>query len=254
MGILSPSDWVNAMSSDPTGSKQSAEDQMIFNNLALGEQQRQFDTTQANFRPFLNAGTNAVNQLSSSTAPGGLYYNPQFTMQDYQQSPAYQAMVQTQGLQNQGMSAQAAASGMLGSGNFANALQSNAQSNAAGAEGNAFNQWMNQLGQGYQMQAGMANLGIGSANNLGGFGANMANNAGNLLSNTGQALGNANVANRLYSNQAAANLSNNAGQGIGNWLASYYGGMGGGAASIYGSGAGAATSSLTADDLSASLF
>jgi hypothetical protein len=42
----------------------------------IAEQKRQFDVTQANLQPWLTAGTGALSQLTSGTAPGGSLVTP----------------------------------------------------------------------------------------------------------------------------------------------------------------------------------
>ena len=122
-------------------------------------------------------GPNALNQLMSQ------YGNKQFSMQDFQNSPAYQSMMGANRNMLDNASAQGAASGMLGSGNFASALQSGAQQNALAGEQNAFNQYY-QPASILQSVAGLSqnqNLGMG------GLSQNAAYNMGQNMIGAGNA-------------------------------------------------------------------
>jgi hypothetical protein len=135
-------------------------------------------------------GPNALNALMDR------YGNHQFNMNDFTNSAAYQSML---GPMNQGTSAQAAASGMLGSGNMQSALQQN----ALASEQTAFNQYyqpagilQSVAGLSQNQNLGMASLGQSNAYNMGQnmIGAGNAQAAGiigqgNAWSNMGSRMG-----------------------------------------------------------------
>ena len=146
-------------------------------------------------------GPNALNQLMSQ------YGNKQFSMQDFQNSPAYQSMMGANRNMLDNASAQGAASGMLGSGNFASALQSGAQQNALAGEQNAFNQYY-QPASILQSVAGLSqnqNLGMG------GLSQNAAYNMGQNMIGAG----NAQAAGMIGQGNAWSNTMNRMGSGMG---------------------------------------
>lgn len=157
---------------------------------SLDEQRRQFDTTQANQAPWLEAGRNALNQLS----------NPQA---NFMASPDY-AFRRDEGMR--GIERTAAARGGAASGNALKAL-SEFNSNLASGE---FTNWWNR-------QAGLAGVGQTSANALAGYGAQAAGNMGNSL----MAAGDARASGVLGT---ANSLAGGINSGIRNYLA-YRGGM-----------------------------
>ena len=139
-------------------------------------------------------GPNALNQLMSQ------YGNHTFDMNDFKNSAAYQSML---GPMNQGTTAQGAASGMLGSGNMASALQQN----ALASEQTAFNQYyqpagilQSVAGLSQNQNLGMASIGQGAAYNMG----------QNMIG-----AGNAQAAGMIGQGNAWSNTMNRMGSGMG---------------------------------------
>lgn len=134
------------------------------NQLAIREQQRQFDLTREDMQPWLQAGQSALGQMQALNSGD---------FSSFTQSPDYQ-FAYDQGLQ--ALDRSAAAGGMLTSG-------------GADADRIAFGQGLatQNYGNYYNRLAGLAGAGQNAAGGLGQFGANAASNIGNLQQATGQA-------------------------------------------------------------------
>jgi len=104
-----------------------------------------------------------------------------YTMNQFQNSPAYQSMLGANQLLLQNAPAQYAASGMLGSGNMQSGLQQQAQLNALQAEGQGYSQW-------YQPLSAVAGLGQAQASGNQQVGAQTAQSMGNNIVGAGNAL------------------------------------------------------------------
>ena len=202
---------------------------------ALDFQKQEFNTTQANEAPWLQAGQGALSQLSAGTAPGGSLVQPygqtfnpgQFTAPTgitEQNDPGYQARLQ---LGQQALEETAAAQGTQGGGQL-QAAENYGQNFASNEYGNVYNRALNTYNTNYQSGLGAFNTnynvwsnnqpkqynrltshavtGQTAANNLGQLGQASANNATNLLTGQGNALAAAGV--------GVGNAVNN---GIGNY-------------------------------------
>jgi len=196
---------------------------------ALNFQKEQWAQTQQNQEPFLQAGQQAVGQLSALMAPGGALtqqWDQQFTAPTAAQAaatPGYQFALQ-QGLQ--GMERGAAARGNLLSGGTLQAEQQYGQGLASQTYQQTFNnaltqyqQAYNQFQQGqtnlYNRLAGLAGTGQVSASTLGQQGQAAASNIGNIYQVGAQQQGNA-LQNAAYQNASGYNAAAGAiGQGIG---------------------------------------
>lgn len=169
---------------------------------AVAEQQREFDTTQANFKPWLTQGQNAISQLSDLA--------PQLNAQEKAyapfQAPTAEQASQTPGYQFQlaegqkALERSAAAKGNLLTGGTAKALDRYSQDYAAGNYQNTYNNAFNAYQQGYnQFQnsltnqynrlAGLAGTGQQAAGTLAQAGQQAASNTGNIYLQTGQNIG-----------------------------------------------------------------
>jgi hypothetical protein len=186
---------------------------------ALGFQEQEFGTQQANEAPFLQAGQGAVQQLSGLMQPGGSLSQPwtgQFqapTAQQAAATPGYQFQLQqgTQALQNS-----AAGQGALNTGATGAALEQYGQglastdyqqdyNNALTQYQTAYNTFQNNQANQYNRLAGLAGIGQVTAGQLGQQGAQAAGNVGNIDLTAGQQQGaNINLA-------GAANASGYAG-------------------------------------------
>lgn len=136
-------------------------------------QHQQWLQTQENLKPWLTAGTGAVNQLAAGLQPGGRF--SEFKMRPLIQDPSYQFR-QQEGVN--ALMASGAASGRYGSGNLGVALQQFGQNLASTEFQNEYarqlGEWMNS----YNMLAGLAGTGQTAATNLGQFGAATATGMG----------------------------------------------------------------------------
>jgi hypothetical protein len=148
-----------------------------------GDQQAAALSQQAELSlPYREAGTEAVNQLSAMTKPGGEFYAP-FSQTDFTQDPGY-AFRFKEGMK--GLNASAAARGGLISGNALRAATGYGQELGSQEYTNAFNRYYTErankmdplkflTGQGQAAAAGQAsNIGT-SATNM----ANLITGAGN---------------------------------------------------------------------------
>ena len=145
------------------------------------------------------AAPGAINTLS-----GG------YTMNQFQNSPAYQSMLGANQLLMQNAPAQYAASGMLGSGNMQSGLQQQAQLNALQAEGQGYSQW-------YQPLSAIAGLGQAQA-----FGnQQMASQTGQSMGNNIVGAGNALAAGQVGAANAWSNGLSNAGSSINSGIMNY---------------------------------
>jgi hypothetical protein len=187
------------MQSDAATHAANLQSQAAANSLAF--QQNEFNTTQANQKPFLQAGQAAIGNIAQEVAPGGWAVTPydkkfnapapfSFTAADFQQDPAYQFNLQ-QGQQaiQRSAAAQGGAlnagtlkdlstytQGMAGNewqnayGNAFNTYQAN-YSNALTNYQNAYNVWSNNQNNSFNRQAAVAGIGQTSAGQLASSGA-----------------------------------------------------------------------------------
>jgi hypothetical protein len=139
---------------------------------AMGEQSREFDTTQKNFAPYLGAGTGALGGLTDLFGMNG-NDKAQAAISALQQSPLYQSLYRNgleANLQN------ASATGGLRGGNEARSLADFGSDTLAQVI-------QNQIGN----LGGIASLGANSTNAMAGFGQNNANAISSLLTAQGNA-------------------------------------------------------------------
>jgi len=226
MGFLDPNSWANAMSDDPTGSKFAAQMQQQSAANAMGLQQQQYDYARQKMDPWVQAGQMKEQQLMQQTASGAKFDpNQGYTMQQFQNSPEYalqmQALNSSIGQQNQGIEAQAAASGAFGNPATQNALLQNAQKTFGQALPAAYQQgrgnWLND----YNMLVGMASP--EPAKQVIDYGGQYANTMGNLGMYGANAIGAGQMGAQAGRSAASANLANSGGQ-----LANYFAHQGGG--------------------------
>jgi hypothetical protein len=169
-------------------------------NHATDVANQQFNTTQANFAPFLQAGQAAVPAFSKAIGDTFKY--------DESQSPAAQYQLE-QG--SKALNRALASRGLSGSGAAVNRLTELNRSVAASDYENAYTKWNNQ----YSRILDALKLGTGASTSMGAASNNLTNatqagatNLGNIAQNAGTNLAN------IYTNQ-------------GNNQASLYSGLGG---------------------------
>lgn len=149
--------------------KKGAQAQARSYDAATAEQARQFDVIQEQQQPWMEAGKNALAELTALSGIGGQPAN----FENFFASPDYQFALQ-QGMQ--GVQNSAAARGGLYSGNALRAITDYGQGMASQQLGN----YANRL-------AGIAGVGQTATNQLTGASQNYANNVGNLLVGQGNA-------------------------------------------------------------------
>lgn len=182
---------------------------------ATALQSQQWQQQQANQAPWLQAGTNALAQLSSGTqGPGAAFMKP-FSMADYQADPGY-AFRMKEGMK--GLEQGAAARGGVLSGNMLRGAQQYGQDMASQEYQNAFNRYQTNQGNQFNRLSSMAGLGQTAVSQLGQAGQTYAGNVGNIGMGSAANQGNAAM---MAGNARASSLS-----GIGNALGSVnWGGM-----------------------------
>jgi hypothetical protein len=152
--------------------KKAANAQTQAAELAIGEQRRQFDATQATLAPYVDAGRSGLSAQQNLVGLNGTA-NQQESINALLASPQYSSLV-TGGeeaiLQN------ASATGGLRGGNVQNSLSR--------YRGDVIAQLIESQ---FQKLGGIANTGLGAASTLGNFGAQNASNIGNLQTQQGQA-------------------------------------------------------------------
>lgn len=124
--------------------------------------------------PWLEAGKNALAQMTEGTKPGGEYLRP-FSMADYQADPGY-AFRLKEGMR--GLEQSAAARGSLLSGNTLKGITGYGQEMASQEYQNAYNRYQQQQGTAYNRLAGLAGTGQTTAAGMGQAGSQYATQAG----------------------------------------------------------------------------
>lgn len=209
MGFLDPNSWSQAFSDDPTGSKYAADTSSQASAAQLQLQKQMWDYQRSLMDRYVQGGGVNYDRLMQEAAPGG--YFDRWTMDKYKQSVPYQAMMDPENIKrmNQGVQAQAAASGMFGSPAVANAIAANMQNNALQAQGQGYSQWTDD----YNRLAGRG--GMNAAQQVGNLASNYATGAGNIVGQN--AMNQANAAMAGAQNPGMAALGQSA-AGIGNSL------------------------------------
>jgi hypothetical protein len=182
-GTILASSAIGAVSS-----KSAADTQANAANRAADLQQKQFDVTNEQQRPWREAGGRALTRLESLAE-----YKP-FDMATFQQDPSYQFRLD-QG--TKALERSAAARGGLISGNTGGALMNYGQNAASQEYNNAFNRYQTERNATLAPYMTLAGYGA-NANALSAqAGQNYATNAGNMITGgaAAQAAGNMGVAN-----------------------------------------------------------
>lgn len=197
---------------------------------ALNFQQNEFNTTQANQRPFLEAGQSAVGNLSQLLAPGGSLSQPWTgtfqapTAAQAAATPGYQFTLQQgrQAIQNS-----AAAQGNVLSGGTEAALDQYSQglastdyqqafNNALTQYGTAYNTFENNQANQFNRLASVAGLGQTTAGQLGQEGQAAASNTANINLTTGAQQGQ-DIVNAASATASGYNALGNSFNSLGNY-------------------------------------
>ena len=171
----------------------------------IDEQRRQFDISQENLAPWLEAGTGALSRQQDFLGlgePGA----QQAAYDNYAESPG-QKFLRERG--ERALVRNASAIGGLGGGNVRSALNQQGIGFAAQDFGNHYNRL-----------AGMSGTGQQTASGLGSMGMNMASNVGNLYGQQGNAAASGILGSAQSRSSGLGNMI-----GLGSML---FGGMGGG--------------------------
>lgn len=155
---------------------------------AANLQNQQFNTIQANDKPWLQAGQAALPQLSQMASQ-----TPQFTQQDFlnNMDPGYAFDLQ-QG--QQAIERSAAARGGLQSGGTLKSLDQYTQGLASNEYQNAYNRFMNNQNTQYNRLSSLAGLGQTANSELNQAGMTTAGNIGNTMMGAANAQGAAAIA------------------------------------------------------------
>ena len=147
-----------------SGARSAASAQQRSADAATAEQRRQYDQTRADQQPWIQAGTGALDRLTTASTGDNSNF---FASPDYE-------FRRTEG--GRGIENSAAARGGAFSGNALRALSDYNSNLASGEYGN----WWNR-------QAGLAGVGQSAVNQVGAFGQASANNIGQLQLASGNA-------------------------------------------------------------------
>lgn len=211
-GVIGANAAGNAADAQTQAANHAADLQAQASKDALDFQKQQYETSQAQAAPWLKAGTTALDQLSTGTAPGGSLVTPysgtftaptDITMQN---DPGYQARLK---LGTDAIQKSAAARGSVVTGGTAKALDTYAQDYASNEYSNVYNRALtdyttkyntyntDQANQ-YNRLAALSGVGQTTASQLATSGQAASNNVSsnliNTASNVGQQINNAGAA------------------------------------------------------------
>lgn len=191
-------------------SKQAAKEQQATANSQLDLEQQEFNTTQANQAPFIQAGQGAVGQLAAGTQPGG-QFSGSFTPQDFlsNEDPAY-GFMQQQG--QQAVERSGAAQGLDLSGGTLKGLTQYSQGLASNEYQNAYNRYMSSRNQNYNELSTLAGQGQASASGAAASGTNLLGQMGNTASGGANAGAAGTVGSANAFSGALGSMGNYAGQ------------------------------------------
>lgn len=169
--------------------------EMKAGDKALAEQQRQYNTTREDQRPYREAGYVALGQLGVGTAAGG-DFNRDFSMSDFHADPGY-AFRKSEGLS--AVDAGAAARGGALSGSAIKGEEAFGQDLATQEYSNAYNRFNADRTTRFNRLSSLAGLGQTSLQQTDSAGQNFGNNAAEIRLQQGNAgaagiIGSANAA------------------------------------------------------------
>ena len=191
-------------------SKQVAAMQQQTANNQLDVQKQALDYQKSVMDPYVQGGQQKYLELLQGTAPGGQY--AQYGMDQYLNSPEYALYQSALDKQNQGIEAQAAASGQFGNPAVQNALVQATQAGMGANFQTARGNWMDD----YNKLVGLANP--NGAQQVANYAGNYAQNASNTMGNAANNIGNAMVNSATANQQQAGAFSNDLNTGINNFL------------------------------------
>ena len=157
--------------------KRAAEVQVDAANKANELEKYMYDQSRADQMPWLEQGKVSLSQLASMTRPGGELMRTYGT-EDFQADPGYQFRL---GEATRGADRAMAARGLTNSGTALRELSRVNQGMASDEFQNAYNRWMQQRQNQYNMLSGLANTGQVAGEQLASLGRNYANQYGQNL-------------------------------------------------------------------------
>ena len=157
--------------------KRAAEVQVDAANKANELEKYMYDQSRADQMPWLEQGKVSLSQLASMTRPGGELMRTYGT-EDFQADPGYQFRL---GEATRGADRAMAARGLTNSGTALRELSRVNQGMASDEFQNAYNRWMQQRLNQYNMLSGLANTGQVAGEQLASLGRNYANQYGQNL-------------------------------------------------------------------------
>jgi hypothetical protein len=145
-------------------------------NAAIAEERRQYDQNREDLKPYREAGSTAIGQLSTGTADGG-DFNRDFTLADFQKDPGYQFRMDEGANAIQG--ANAATRGVQNGRTLAE-LTRYGQDYASGEYSNAYNRFNADRTTRFNRLATVAGVGQTATNTGVAAGTNTANSVADL--------------------------------------------------------------------------
>ena len=190
-------------------------------DASIAEQRRQYDTSRADYAPYLAAGTESVNQLATDLRPGGRFATTtpfSFNYADYKDPSLQFSLDENLRRMRRGRAAQgtyAGGGGIREEDRYLAGLMSTDMGNAFNRYVTGFNANTGERNQLYNRLAGVAGTGQNAVGSVTSQGANMAGNIGNAYMTSAANTGNAAM--------AAAGIRNSAYGGAANALGRMYG-------------------------------
>jgi hypothetical protein len=191
---------------------QSSKDASMY---ATDLQRQMYEENVARQQPWLQAGENALAQLTAGTAAGGQYMQP-FGMEQFQADPGYDFRM------SEGVNAldrSAASRGMLLSGAQLKGVQEYGQNLGSQEYKNAYDRYNTDIGNQYNRLASLAGVGQTATGALQQAGSQYSSNVGNLAMQNAATQGNA----ALATGQANASMYQGIGNTLGRAVQSYWG-------------------------------
>jgi hypothetical protein len=187
-------------------------------NSAMQAENNVYDTNSAYYKPYINNGTAANNELASETGQNGSLGRA-FTSTDFHASPSYQFDMQ-QGL-NAINNSNSVRGGSL-SGGTQKAMSNYGEQQANNGYQQAQQNFVNNQNQNYNQLSGLSQQGLTATQGLGQLGSNYANATSNLLVGQGNASAQETMA-KAAALEGAVNTTlvsgpSNVGSGVGNMV------------------------------------
>jgi len=157
--------------------KNAAEAQIGAANQANALEKQMYEQSRADQMPWLEQGKASLSQLANLTRPGGELMRT-YGADDFQADPGYQFRLSEA---TRGADRSMAARGLTNSGTALRELSRVNQGMASDEFQNAYNRWMQQRQNQYNMLSGLANTGQVTGEQLANIGSNYSNQYGQNL-------------------------------------------------------------------------